>query len=295
VADRVIDVNEHAVRRALVRSFTSVDPAGHAWRGTVGVGDSVVAVDVLELADDNPYVRAECDVLAAGPLDGRLARMLVIENGELVLGRFAWADGMIRIEHAILAGTTMAAVEVQASVWTVGWAASAFAPRMRALLAEATPPPPAPETPAGRLRDAADHVTLTTGRVERTLGNHYGTFAHHPDWGFHGGFGSARVFVDVLPVLDDSTAVRASSPVLSDVDLTDDLARRLMELGAAQPFGGFLYMPSRREVWFQHAILGDDLDERELAGAIDVVAAVADGTDDRLVAEFGGRRYADLG
>jgi hypothetical protein len=131
--------------------------------------------------------------------------------------------------------------------------------------------------------------------VERTLGSHYGTFQHHPDWGFHGGFGSARVFVDVLPVLDDSTAVRASSPVVSGVDLTDPLALRLLELGAAEPFGGFLYMPSRREVWFQHAILGDDLDERELAAAIDVVAAVADGTDDRLVAEFGGRRYADLG
>jgi type III secretion system-like peptide-binding chaperone len=295
VADRVIEVSEHAVRRALLRSFTGVEPAGHAWRGTVGVGDSVVAVDVLTLPDGSPYVRAACGVLEAAPLDGRLARTLAIENAELVLGRFGWTAGTVAIEHAILAGTTMAAVEVQASVWTVGWAASAHAPRLRALLEDATPVPPPPETPAARLRDAADHVTFTTRRVERTLEQHYGTFQFHPDWGFHGGFGSARVFVDVLPVLDDSTAVRASSPVLSDVDLTDDLARRLMELGAAQPFGGFLYMPSRREVWFQHAILGDDLDERELAGAIDVVAAVADGTDDRLVAEFGGRRYADLG
>jgi hypothetical protein len=59
-------------------------------------------------------------------LDGRLARTLVIENAELVLGRFTHADGHVHVEHAILAGTTMAAVEVQASVWTVAWAADAF-------------------------------------------------------------------------------------------------------------------------------------------------------------------------
>jgi hypothetical protein len=295
VADRVIEVSEQAVRRALVRSFTGVEPAGHAWRGTVGVGDAVVAVDVLALPDGSPYVRALSHVLDVGPLTGRLARTLVIENAELVLGRFTWTAGTVAIEHAILAGTTMAAVEVQASVWTVGWAAAAFAARLRGLLEDSTPVPAAPATPAARLRDAADHVTFTTRRVEQTLERRYGTFEHHPDWGFHGGFGSARVFVDVLPVLDDSTAVRASSPVVVGVDLTDPLALRLMELSSGQPFGGFLYMPSRREVWFQHAILGDDLDERELALAIDAVAGVADGSDDGLAAEFGGRRYADLG
>ena len=82
---------------------------------------------------------------AAEPL---LARTLVIENGSLVLGPFNRIGPMIEIEHSILAGTHMAAVEVQASVWTVGWAAAAFAPRLRALLTEATPPP-APETRPG--------------------------------------------------------------------------------------------------------------------------------------------------
>ena len=103
------------------------------------------------------------------------------------------------------------------------------------------------------------------------------------------------MFVDVLPVLEDSTAVRASSPVISDVELSDELALELMRLSAAQPFGGYAYIPSRREVWFQHAILGDDLDRVELESAIEVVAETADSQDDMLAERFGGRRYADLG
>ena len=135
---------------------------------------------------------------------------------------------------------------------------------------------------------------MTTRRVHHFLDERFGGFQHHPDWGFHGAFGSARVFVDVLPVLDDSTAVRASSPVVLDIDLTDKLAIHLLELAGEGPFGTYLYLPARREVWFQHAILGDDLDGNEVEAAIEVVADTADGEDDDLVAEFGGRRYADL-
>jgi hypothetical protein len=64
---------------------------------------------------------------------------------------------------------------------------------------------------------------------------------------------------------------------------------------AETPFGAFAHLAGRRELWFQHAILGDDLDIVELEEAIGMVAAVADGWDDRLAQEFGGLRYADLG
>jgi DNA polymerase-4 len=38
------------------------------------------------------------------------------------------------------------------------------------------------------------------------------------------------VFVNVVPVLESSTAVRASSPVLSDIDLSEELALELLRL-----------------------------------------------------------------
>jgi len=293
--DGHIEVNAMAVRHALARTFTGVDPQGHAWRGTTGVGEGVVTVGVEATAGDAVYVHVWAPAVRTGPLTPVVARVLAAENGELVLGRFAHRGEEIVVEHTILAGTTMDPVEVQSSVWTVGWAASAHAARLRALLTEAVPVPPAPQTPAARLRDAADHVEMTTRRVRRYLETEYGGFDHHPDWGFHGAFGSARVFVDVLPVLDDSTAVRASAPVLSDIDLSDDLAMRVAAVAAETPFGAFAHLGGRRELWFQHAILGDDLDVVELEAAIGIVSEIADGWDDRLAAQFGGLRYADLG
>jgi hypothetical protein len=295
VSDGRIEVSEREVRRALARSFTGVDPEGHAWRGSVGVGETVVAADVASDGADGVLVRASARVLDCDAPAERLARVVASENAELVLGRFVPRTGGVDVENAIMAGPTMAAVEVQATVWTVGWTAASFGPRIAALVTDAVPVPPAPRPPAARLRDAAAHVDLTTRRVHAFLTERWGGFEHHPDWGFHGEFGSARVFVDVLPVLDDSTAVRASSPVLSQVEMTDGLALRLLELAAERPYGCFAHVPARGEVWFQHSILGDDLDRVELESAIEVVASVADGCDDDLAAAFGGLRYADLG
>ena len=82
--------------------------------------------------------------------------------------------------------------------------------------------------------------------------------------------------------------------MLSDVDLGDELALELLRLASERPFGAYSYVPSRREVWFEHVILGDDLDRIELESAIEVVADTADGHDDQLAQRFGGRRYADL-
>ena len=66
------------------------------------------------------------------------------------------------------------------------------------------------------------------------------------------------------------------------------------DTAAASPFGRFAYATDRAELWVEHAVLGDDLDPIELETAIDAVAALSDGEDDRLQAAHGGRRYADL-
>jgi hypothetical protein len=108
VDDRQIEVNAIEVRRALARSFSGHEGGDHAWVGGIGIGDVRVVVDVLTSEDGRPYVHVGAAVTAA-QLDGRTARLLVIENNELVFGRFGHAAGQVRVEHAILAGTTMAA------------------------------------------------------------------------------------------------------------------------------------------------------------------------------------------
>jgi hypothetical protein len=78
------------------------------------------------------------------------------------------------------------------------------------------------------------------------------------------------------------------------VELVDELALDAHAVAAREPFGRFAFAEERRELWFEHAVLGDDLDPDELRTAIDAVARVSDAEDDRLQAAYGGRRYADL-
>ncbi len=153
-------------------------------------------------------------------------------------------------------------------------------------------PPPDPH--AAERRDSLEAVERAERWVARLLQDHYGGFEHDPDWGYHGPFGSARVFVSVSHYLEDSTAVRVASPVLVDVDLTDALALDAYRLYAERLAGRFAYLPERRELWLEQAVLGDALDAEELTAAVDAVAALADGEDDRLQAAHGGKRYQDL-
>jgi len=113
MSDVQIDVTALEVRRALARSFRGEDdPGPHAWRGTVGVGDATVAVDVEPRDGGGSIVHARARSIECDAPRARLARILASENAELVLGRFTTADGAVDVEHAILAGTTMDAVEV---------------------------------------------------------------------------------------------------------------------------------------------------------------------------------------
>jgi hypothetical protein len=64
----------------------------------------------------------------------------------------------------------------------------------------------------------------------------------------------------------------------------DELAVEAGRLMAVHPVGRLSWSEPTRELWLEHAILGDDLDARELEAAIDAVAALADAEDDRLQA-----------
>jgi hypothetical protein len=102
------------------------------------------------------------------------------------------------------------------------------------------------------------------------------------------------VFVSVRHVLETTTVVLVASPVLSGVTLTDELALDAAAIIASRPFGRFAFSADRRELWAEHSLVADDLDPEELTAAIDAVAALGDGEDERLQAAYGGLRYADL-
>ena len=282
------------VRRALERSFTAL-PAGDAlWRGTAGPAAREVRVDLERFDDDRAAVRIEAEVGAAPELTDSVAAACIIENDALVFGRFRHRGGAVVVEQAVLGGHTLHVQEVRVSVWAVGWAAGAFADRIGARLDGDSVAESLPLARVEPRRGAEARVDSARERVERFLRERYGTFEDDPHWGYHGGFGSARVFCTVRHYLETSTAIVVASPLLSGVESTPELAQELHEIMTREQLGRFALSVEHGELWCEHALLGDDLDPDELHTAIDAVARISDAEDDRLQARFGGRRYADL-
>ena len=278
------------VRRALDGVYERLDPGDALWRCTAGPFRTPVDV----IVEDGPVVVARATVAAMPALTGPLAQALTIEHDSLLFGRFVHVDGQLRVEQAIVGGHTMHEQEVRIAVWAVGWAAGAYGPRWERHRAGLPLTGGEPVPGVAARRGAEDRVASTQARIERFLAEQHGGFTHDEAWGYHGAFGSTRVFVSVRHVLETSTAVLVASPVLSGVELTDALASDVAEVATARSFGRFAYATERSELWAEHAILGDDLDPEELTAAITAVAELGDGEDDRLQAAHGGRRYADL-
>jgi hypothetical protein len=283
------------VRRALDRHFSDTEPGDAVWQGVVGLDQVPVRADVVGLeGTKHPLVRLQATALERA-LDGALARAMAAEQEGLPLGRLEHDGDSALVAASLLGGGTLDVEECITAAYAVAKASAATRSRLTARLAGEEPgeldiePDDAPVP-----RDADERLTRAEGQVERLLVSTYGGFTRDPAWGYNGPFGSARVFVDVRPFLGESTVVRVASPVLSRVELGDELALRALAIADGSPLGRFSYLDERKELWFEHTLLGDALDPEELELAVGTVARVADAEDDGLAAAFGGLRYADL-
>lgn len=281
------------VRRSLERAFVEEDPRDAAWRGKVGSARTSVRVDVLPSPGDvaQPMVVATAEVLPVPRFTGPLAQAVLLEHDGFVLGRLRHDGAALIAEQALLGGHTLHQDEMTVSVWTAGWIAANEGARLQMRVGGMDPGDPR-EPDVDVRRGAEERVAVVRERVARHLEAR--GFVDDPVWGLHGAAGSTRVFVSVMHHLERSTAVIVAAPVVIDCDLTDDLALEACAIAAEEPVGRFSYTDERRELWFEHAILGDDLQESEIVHALDAVAATADRVDERLVAAHGGRRYSDL-
>jgi hypothetical protein len=293
MANERLDGTAGTVRTALEQLFDSIDPGDAAWRGRVGPAFQEVAVTV-GLREGRPFATARGTVTAAPRLDGTLARAIAREHDGLLFGRFRYDAGDVIVEQAILGGATLALQEMRIAAWSVGWAAGAFQERFDRHLDGDVIGGDQPVPQVAPRRGADERIRSCEERVTRFITARYGKFERDAVWGFHGGFGSTRVFVTVRHTLEVSTAVQVAAPVLIGVDLTDALALDAHAIAEQHPLGRFSYSSERAELWCEHAILGDALDPEELELAMDAVAAIADGSDERLQAAHGGKRYADL-
>ncbi|GAA0922952.1 hypothetical protein GCM10009557_91920 [Virgisporangium ochraceum] len=98
--------------------------------------------------------------------------------------------------------------------------------------------------------------------------------------------GSAMVFVRVR---DNPPLIDVFSPVLTEIEPTERLYRKLSELTNRMPIGR-LYC-SNDTVWASVPVMGRDFQSSHLMLAVQVMTGLADELDDRLQGEFGGKRF----
>ena len=98
--------------------------------------------------------------------------------------------------------------------------------------------------------------------------------------------GSAMVFVRVR---DNPPLVDVFSPILTDVEPTEQLYVKLSELTNRMPIGR-LYC-AQDTVWASIPVFGRNFQATHLMLAVQVMTGLADELDDRLHGEFGGKRF----
>ncbi|GAA4678514.1 T3SS (YopN, CesT) and YbjN peptide-binding chaperone 1 [Phytohabitans rumicis] len=98
--------------------------------------------------------------------------------------------------------------------------------------------------------------------------------------------GSAMVFVRVR---DNPPLVDVFSPVLTEVEPTEQLYVKLSELTNRMPIGR-LYC-TNDTVWASIPVMGRNFQPTHLMLAVQVMTGLADELDDRLHGEFGGKRF----
>jgi hypothetical protein len=98
--------------------------------------------------------------------------------------------------------------------------------------------------------------------------------------------GSAMVFVRVR---DNPPLVDVFSPILTEVDPTEELYVKLSELTNRMPIGR-LYC-AQDTVWASIPVFGRNFQATHLMLAVQVMTGLADELDDRLHGEFGGKRF----
>jgi hypothetical protein len=98
--------------------------------------------------------------------------------------------------------------------------------------------------------------------------------------------GSAMVFVRVR---DNPPLVDVFSPILTEVEPTEQLYVKLSELTNRMPIGR-LYC-AQDTVWASIPVFGRNFQAAHLMLAVQVMTGLADELDDRLHGEFGGKRF----
>jgi hypothetical protein len=107
--------------------------------------------------------------------------------------------------------------------------------------------------------------------------------------------GSAYVYLLAVDWGDERSLLRFVAQLASGVEMTPDLAMKLLRLNARMRFGAFGYVRDGRCVTFSHTLLGGEtLDREDIVTTLRDIALVADEYDDRVIEEAGGQTMQQI-
>jgi len=138
----------------------------------------------------------------------------------------------------------------------------------------------------------ADTVTLRVGRMLAGAG----VQANVTENGYRIFYGSTAVAVNIVDQ-KERVLVHLVAPLVLGVPNTPELAYWVAVEGQQMYFGAASLRPQEgglADVFLEHTLLGDYLDEDELHTAIGAVLSTANDWDDELQQRFGGMRVEDL-
>jgi hypothetical protein len=137
-------------------------------------------------------------------------------------------------------------------------------------------------------------IRVTCARIEEALGGSAAFEQVEPQF-YIVRQGSAYVYIQVVSWEPDRALVRFTAQLASEVQMTPDLALKLLRLNARLRFGAFGYVRKHSCVTLSHTLLGGaTLDRDELLLTLRDLATIADEYDDAIVEEAGGKRMQDL-
>ena len=137
-------------------------------------------------------------------------------------------------------------------------------------------------------------VRVTVARIEETLAGSAAFTRIEPRF-YLVRQGSAYVYIHVLDWGGDRALVRLVAQLAHGVEMTPDLAIKLLRLNARLRFGAFGYVAQGSCVVFAHTLLGGEtLDAQEITAALTDLSMLADEFDDRIVEEAGGKTMQAL-
>jgi hypothetical protein len=142
----------------------------------------------------------------------------------------------------------------------------------------------------------AESEALKTLRstIEKYLTESFGGYLKDQNNNFVLQAGSARVMVIPLDWVGGQTLVKIVALVNRDSTSIDALARYLAGENLQLIFGKFSLQPETRMVFYEHTLLGDFLNRKELEVAVQAIASTADKYDDEIKARFGGKKFGEF-